>query len=365
MRIAMRGEDERSEAFFSYIPVERRIPADHPLRAIRTLTDAALAGLSREFDKLYACDGRPSIPPERLLRALLLQAFYTIRSERQLMEQIDYNLLYRWFVGLGVDEPVWVPTVFTKNRDRLLEAEVARKFLVALLNHKKVRQLLSDEHFSVDGTQIQAWASMKSFRAKDGSDEPPDPGRNGEQDFHGEKRSNATHASITDPEAKLLRKGAGKEAKLSFLGHALMENRSGLVVETAVTEANGMAERQAAQEMIVRHSPGARRLTLGADKGYDARAFVTDLRDFNVTPHIAQNDTGRRSAIDRRTTRHPGYAVSQQKRKRIEEPFGWGKTIGGLARPMLRGARKLAFKFTLTMAGYNLIRIPKLLAAMA
>jgi len=361
----MRGSDERSGELFSYVDIEERIPAAHPLRAIRALVNEVLGALDGDFTELYAESGRPSIAPERLLRALLLQAFYTIRSERQLMEQIDYNLLYRWFVGLGVDEPVWVPTVFTKNRDRLLEADVARKFLVALLNHKKVRKLLSDEHFSVDGTQLQAWASMKSFRAKDGSSDPPDPGRNGEQDFRGEKRSNATHSSTTDPEAKLHRKGDGKEAKLSFMGHALMENRSGLVVETAVTEANGVAERQAAQEMIVRHSPGARRLTLGADKGYDARAFVADLRDFNVTPHIAQNLTGRRSAIDGRTTRHPGYAVSQRKRKRIEEPFGWGKTIGGLARPMLRGIRKLQFKFTLTMASYNLIRIPKLLAATA
>jgi transposase len=361
----MRGVDERNGDLFSYVDIEERIPAAHPLRAIRMLVNEVLGALDSEFADLYADGGRPSIAPERLLRALLLQAFYTIRSERQLMEQIDYNLLYRWFVGLGVDEPVWVPTVFTKNRDRLLEAEVARKFLVALLNHEKVRKLLSDEHFSVDGTQIQAWASMKSFRAKDGSSEPPDPGRNGEQDFRGEKRSNATHASTTDPEAKLHRKGAGKEAKLSFMGHALVENRNGLVVETAVTEANGVAERLAAREMIVRHSPGARRLTLGADKGYDARAFVADLRDFNVTPHIAQNTTGRRSAIDGRTTRHPGYAVSQQKRKRIEEPFGWGKMIGGLARPMLRGARKLGFKFTLTMAAYDLIRIPKLLGTTA
>src|SRR5262245_8083171 len=361
----MRGSDERNGDLFSYVDIEERIPAAHPLRAIRTLVNEVLAALDGEFSELYADSGRPSIAPERLLRALLLQAFYTIRSERQLMEQIDYNLLYRWFVGLGVDEPVWVPTVFTKNRDRLLQAEVARKFLVALLNHKKVRRLLSDEHFSVDGTQIQAWASMKSFRAKDGSSEPPDPGRNGEQDFRGEKRSNATHASRTDPEAKLHRKGSGKEAKLSFLGHALMENRNALVVETVLTQANGVAEREAAQEMIVRHSPGARRLTLGADKAYDVAAFVADLRDLNVTPHIAQNLNGRCSAIDARTTRHPGYTVSQQKRKRIEEPFGWGKTIGGLARPMLRGARKLGFKFTLAMASYNLIRIPKLIEATA
>jgi transposase len=361
----MRGTDGRSGELFSYVDIEERVPADHPLRAIRALVNDVLASLDGEFARLYAGSGRPSIAPERLLRALLLQAFYTIRSERQLMEQLDYNLLYRWFVGLGVDEPVWVPTVFSKNRDRLLDADVAGKFLVALLNHERVRKLLSDEHFSVDGTQVQAWASMKSFRAKDGSDEPPDPGRNGERSFHGEKRSNATHASTTDPEARLHRKGAGKEAKLSFMGHALIENRNGLVVEATLTEANGRAEREAAVQMIARHSPGAQRITLGADKAYDAAPFVADLRDLHVTPHIAQNLSGRRSAIDGRTTRHPGYAVSQHKRKRVEEPFGWGKMIGGLARPMLRGAKKLRFRFTLTMASYNLIRIPKLMAALA
>jgi Transposase DDE domain len=258
-----------------------------------------------------------------------------------------------------------VPTVFTKNRDRLLEADVARKFLAELMDHKELRGLLSDEHFSVDGTQIAAWASMKSFKAKDGSDDPPGPGRNGERNFHGEKRSNATHASTTDPEAQLYKKGPGKEAKLSFMGHTLMENRNGLIVAAALTKATGTAERKAAEEMIVRRSPGVRRLTLGGDKGYDAASFVADMRALNVTPHIAQNTSGRRSAIDARTTRHPGYAVSQQKRKRIEEPFGWGKTIGGLARPMLRGVKKLGFKFTLTMAGYNLIRLPKLLEAEA
>jgi transposase len=361
----MRGSDRRTGELFSYVDLEDRVPARHPLRVIRRIVNEVLAALDAEFAKLYAAIGRPSIAPERLLRALLLQAFYTIRSERQLMEQLDYNLLYRWFVGLGVDEPVWVATVFTKNRDRLLAAEVARKFLAALLNHKEVRALLSDEHFSVDGTQIAAWASMKSFLAKDGSDEPPSPGRNGERDFHGQKRSNATHASTTDPEAKLYRKGKGKEAKLSFIGNAMTENRHGLVVETELGEVSGITEREAAKTMIVRHSPGSRRITLGADKAYDAAEFVEDLRDLNVTPHIAQNDSGRRSAIDGRTTRHPGYAVSQQKRKRTEEPFGWGKTIGGLARPMLRGARRLAFKFTLTMAAYDLIRLPKLLAAPA
>jgi transposase len=361
----MRGSDVRTGALFSYVDLEDRVPAKHPLRIIRRLVNDVLLALDAEFTKIYAATGRPSIPPERLLRALLLQAFYTIRSETQLMEQLDYNLLYRWFVGLGVDEPVWVPTVFTKNRDRLLEAEVARKFLAELLNHKEVRALLSDEHFSVDGTQIAAWASMKSFQAKDGSSEPPSHGRNGERDFHGEKRTNETHASTTDPEAKLYRKGKGKEAKLCFIANAMTENRHGLVVATELGEASGTTERQAAKIMIVRHSPGAKRITLGADKAYDAAEFIDDLRELNVTPHIAQNDSGRRSAIDGRTTRHIGYAISQQKRKRTEEPFGWGKTIGGLARPMLRGARRLAFKFTLTMAAYDLVRLPKLIGAAA
>ena len=257
---AMRGSDGRTGSLFSYVDLEDRVPAKHPLRLIRGIVNDVLVALDPEFAKIYAAGGRPSIPPERLLRALLLQVFYTIRSETQLMEQLDYNLLYRWFVGLGVDEAVWVPTVFTKNRDRLLEAEVARKFLVELLDHQEVRGLLSDEHFSVDGTQVAAWASMKSFKAKDGSNDPPGPGRNGERDFHGEKRSNSTHASTTDPEAQLFRKGRGKEAKLSFMGHALMENRSGLVVATTVTKATGMAERNAAEEMIVRHSPGVRRI---------------------------------------------------------------------------------------------------------
>src|SRR5262245_13277490 len=360
----MRGLDERTGRLFSYVDLEDRVPATHPLRVIRCIVNDVLAALDGEFAKIYADSGRPSIPPERLLRALLLQAFYTIRSETQLMEQLHYNLLYRWFVGLGVDEPVWVPTVFTKNRERLLEAKVAHKFLAELLNHKQVRGLLSDEHFSVDGTQVAAWASMKSFRAKDGSDEPPSGGRNGERDFQGERRSNDTHASTTDPEARLYRKGKGKEAKLSYIGNALTENRHGLVVEAELGQATGTIEREAAKRMVVRHSPGAKRITLGADKAYDAAQFVGDLRELNVTPHIAQNDSGRRSAIDGRTTRHPGYAISQQKRKRTEEPFGWGKTIGGLARPMLRGVKRLAFKFTLTMAAYDLIRLPRLLGAL-
>jgi transposase len=361
----MRGSDTRTGELFSYVDLEDRVPAKHPLRAIRRIVNDVLIALDAEFEKIYAATGRPSIAPERLLRALLLQAFYTIRSETQLMEQLDYNLLYRWFVGLGVDEPVWVPTVFTKNRDRLLEAAVARKFLAELLNHKEVRALLSDEHFSVDGTQIAAWASMKSFQAKDGSSEPPSPGRNGERDFRGEKRSNETHASITDPEAKLYRKGKGKEAKLSFVGNAMTENRHGLVVETELGEASGTIEREAAKTMVARYSPGASRITLGGDKGFDAREFIDDLRELNVTPHVAQNTSNRASAIDGRTTRHPGYAISQNKRKLVEESFGWAKTIGGLARPMLRGAQRLGFKFTLTMAAYDLIRLPKLIGAFA
>jgi transposase len=361
----MRGSDERTGELFSYVDIEERVPRNHPLRLIRRIVNEVLAALDGEFAKLYADDGRPSIAPERLLRALLLQAFYTIRSERQLMEQLQYNLLYRWFVGLGVDDPVWVPTVFSKNRDRLLGAEVARKFLSELLTHKEVRVLLSDEHFSVDGTQVQAWASMKSFVAKDGSGDPPSPGRNGERDFHGEKRRNETHASATEPEAKLYKKGKGKEAKLSYIGNVLTENRNGFVVEAELRPVSGTVEREAAAAMIVRHSPGAQRITIGGDKGFDTADFVADMRAFNVTPHIAQNATGRRSAIDGRTTRHPGYEISQQKRKRVEEPFGWGKTIGGLARPMLRGVKKLDFKFIWTMAAYDLIKLPRLIGAAA
>ena len=361
----MRGLDERTGELFSYVDIEERVPRNHPLRLIRRIVNEVLSALDGEFAKLYAEDGRPSIAPERLLRALLLQAFYTIRSERQLMEQLQYNLLYRWFVGLGVDDPVWVPTVFSKNRDRLLGAEVARKFLSELLTHRQVRALLSDEHFSVDGTQVQAWASMKSLVAKDGSGDPPSPGRNGERDFHGEKRRNETHASTTEPEAKLYKKGKGKEAKLSYIGNVMTENRNGFVVEAELRPVSGTVEREAATAMIVRHSPGAQRITVGGDKGFDTADFVADMRTFNVTPHIAQNTSGRRSAIDGRTTRHAGYAISQQKRKRVEEPFGWGKTIGGLARPMLRGVKKLDFKFIWTMAAYDLIKLPKLIGAAA
>ena len=362
---AMRGEDQQSEGFFSYLRLEARIPADHPLRAIRDCVDAALAQLSRAFDKLYARDGRPSIPPERLLRALLLQAFYTVRSERQLMEQLDYNLLFRWFVGLSADDPVWDATVFCKNRDRLLDGDIAAKFMTGVLNLPQVRQLLSSEHFSVDGTLIEAWASMKSFVPKDGSNNPPSAksggGRNAERDFHGEKRKNDTHCSSTDPDARLFRKGAGKEAKLCHMGHLLTENRNGLIVEARLTEANGTAERTTALAMIEDTArPGS---TVGGDKNYDTADFVAGCRQRGCTPHVSQNDTNRRSAIDARTTRHPGYRISTIKRKRIEECFGWMKTVGGLRKTRHRGRGLVEWFFVLTAIAYNLVRIPKLLAA--
>jgi transposase len=358
----MRGPDRRTEGLFSYVSCESRVPAAHPLRAILRVADAALAALSAEFQQLYAVNGRPSIPPEKLLRALLLQAFYSLRSERQLMEQLDYNLLFRWFVGLGVDDPIWDVTVFTKNRDRLLEGEIAAQFLRAVLAQPKVEALLSGEHFSVDGTLIQAWASLKSFRPKDGSGEPPASGRNGERDFHGETRSNATHASTTDPEAKLHRKGKGKEAKLCFIGHLLMENRHGLLVDGRVSEANGTAERDTAETMLAA-VPGRHSITVGGDKSFDTAGFVAALRKLEVIPHVAQNTSNRRSAIDRRTTRHPGYAVSQQVRKRIEEAFGWIKEIALQRRARHRGKGRVGWQFTLAAAAYNLIRLPKLLAA--
>jgi len=371
----MRGLDERNGSLFSYVSLEERIPARHPLRKVAVIVNDALKALDGEFAQLYAADGRPSIPPERLLRAALVQILFSVRSERQLMDQMQYNLLFRWFVGLGIDDPVWVPTVFTKNRDRLLNTEIARKLLAAVLAHKEVAPLLSDEHFSVDGTLIEAWASMKSLQPKpppDGSDGgggaeeklPAKPtrsetepsttpettpmtkttetskDRNAEVDFRGSKRSNETHRSVTDPQARLYRKGKGKPAQLCFMGHALMENRSGLIVEAELTQADGHAERAAAITMIERHSPGSeRRLTLGADKGYDSADFVAELRRMCVTPHVAAKAKG--SAIDGRTTRHAGYAVSQRKRKQIEEPFGWGKTVGRLRKTMLRGLARV------------------------
>ena len=367
----MRGSDRSSGSLFSYVDLEARIPARHPLRTIREIVNEALASLDEEFARLYEATGRESVAPERLLRASLLQAFYSVRSERQLMEQLDYNLLFRWFVGLGVDDPVWDHSTFSKNRDRLLDADVAAKFLAAVLRHPKVKRFLSEDHFSVDGTLVEAWASLKSFRTRDGSDEPPAPGRNGERDFHGEKRANDTHASTTDPDAKLYRKGSGQPARLSYMGHALMENRSGLIVQATLTQATGTAERQAAIAMLEQHAPGERRLTLAADKAYDVRGFTAELRRMCVTPHIARNDTidkhGRQrpSSIDARTTRHEGYAVSQRARKRIEEAFGWAKTIAGCAKAKLRGTQRVAFRFTFAMAAYNLIRMPRLLAEAA
>lgn len=345
------------------------MPAEHPLRAIRVITDEALEVLSPEFDGLYAKVGRPPIPPEKLLRALLLQAFYSIRSERQLMEQMDYNLLFRWFVGL--DAPVWDVTVFTKNRDRLLGGDVAA-FLAAVVAQARGRSLLSDDHFSVDGTMIEAWASMKSFRPKDegtGGKGGSGGGRNAERSFGGERRSNETHASTTDPDARLFRKGNGQSSRMAYLGRVLMENRNGLVVGATLTHATGTAERVAALDMLETLCRGSRRATLGADKGYDVTGFVRDLRARKITPHIARNDhvtkTGKRrtTAIDGRTTRHTGYAVSLQVRKRIEEIFGWMKTTGVLRKTRHRGKDRVGWMFTLTATAYNLTRLPKLMAA--
>ena len=356
----MRGSDQRSGSLFSYIDLEARVRRDHPLRPIREIVNAALDRLSSEFDALYASVGRPSIPPERLLRALLLQAFYGIRSERQIMERLEYDLLFRWFVGLGIDDGAWDQTTFGKNRDRLLAGDVAARFMAEVLADKKVRRLLSTEHFSVDGTLIEAFASLKSFRPKDGGDEPPAAGRNRERDFHGERRRNDTHTSTTDPDAQLLRKSDGQEARLCFMGHALMENRNGLVVDACLTRANGHAERIAALAMIEPYADRPRRITLAADKGYDAEDFVNELRSMNVVPHVAAK--AKSSAIDGRTTRHAGYVASLRVRKRIEEAFGWVKSAAGFARTRHRGLDRVGWQFTLVMAAYNLVRLPKLLA---
>jgi transposase len=357
----MRGTDGQTGKLFSYASPDSLVPHDHPLRAIRLLVNAALDRLSADFEAIYAPTGRPSIAPEKLLRALLLQAFFSVRSERQLMEQISYNMLFRWFIGLAMDAPVWDVTVFTKNRDRLLEGDIACGFLVAVLADPQVKPLLSTEHFSVDGTLIEAWASMKSFRPKDGSGEPPGSGRNAERDFRGEKRSNETHASTTDPDARLFRKAAGQSSRLCHMGHVRMENRSGLVVDAMTTTATGTAEREAATAMA-EAIPGAKRVTLGADKAYDTADFVAEMRRLGVTPHVAQNTNRRRSAIDRRTTRHAGYQASLRMRKRIEEVFGWIKTVGHLRKTRHRGTARVGWMFTFTAAAYNLVRLPKLLA---
>jgi transposase len=366
----MRGSDERSGSLFSYVDLEARVRGDHPLRTIREIANAALSDLSRAFAELYTDFGRPSIAPEKLLRAMLLQAFYGIRSERQLMERLEFDLLFRWFVGLGVDDAVWDHSTFSKNRDRLLEGEIAAKFLAAVLAQSKVKRLLSSDHFSVDGTLIEAWASIKSFRRKDGGDDDRQgPGRNAERNFHKEKRSNETHQSTTDPEARLYKKGDGQPAKLCYMGHALMENRHGLAVGGGISQATGTAERQTALELIDGRGRGRRRITLGADKAYDVTQFVHDLRDRSVTPHIAidghLSKTGkpRKTAIDGRTTCHTGYDVSQRCRKRIEEVFGWIKSSAGLAKVKLRGRDRVDAAFTLALAAYNLIRLPKLLGA--
>lgn len=361
----MRGHDQPQSAMWSYIPIEDRIPADHPLRPLRRLVNRALRDLSPRFARLYPKGGRPSIPPEQLLRALLLQVLYTIRSERQLMEQLDYNLLYRWFVGLNPDDRVWDATVFTKNRDRLLRGAIAQAFFDAVLAQAEEAGLISHEHFTVDGTLIQAWAGQKSFRRKGPPPPPPDDPGNPTVDFHGERRSNATHASTTDPEARLAKRAKGHEAKLAYQGHVLMENRHGLAVGAAVTLATGTAERDTAVPLLrrMRRRLGRRgRLTLGADKGYDSRQCVAALRAEGVTPHIAPGPT---TSLDERTLRHPGYAVSQIKRKRVEEIFGWLKTVGSMRQTRHRGRRRVGWMFTFATAAYNLVRLRTLAAVSA
>jgi transposase len=362
----MRGPDYEQSSMFSYISAERRVPPDHPLRAIRVMADTALKDLDKSFEGMYAALGRPSIPPERLMRALLLQVLYTVRSERLLMEQLDYNFLFRWFVGLSIEDPVWDVTVFTKNRNRLLKGKVADAFFAAVLAQARQQGLLSDEHFTVDGTLIEAWAGHKSFKRKEdveAAKTPPkddDPG-NPSVNFHGEQRSNDTHQSTTDPQARLARKGAGKEAKLSYAGHVLMENRHGLAVNCCITQASGRAEPEAARAMV-EQIPGWRRITLGGDKGYDRKALVQEMREHQVTPHFARKQT---SIIDQRTTRHPGYELSQRKRKRVEEIFGWVKTVGGLRKTRHRGVARVDWMFSLAVATYNLVRMRNLTLAPA
>ena len=359
----MRGTREQQSTMFSYVSQEDRIPHDHPLRTIRRLVEPILVSMSPEFARLYAANGRPSIPPEQLLLALLLQTLYTIRSERLLMEELNYNLLFRWFVGLTMDDAVWNHSVFSKNRDRLLDGDIAAVFMSRVIDLAREKDLLSDEHFTIDGTLIEAWASHKSFKKRDGSDDAPpkDDPSNPTVDFHGEKRSNATHQSTTDPEARMMRKGQGKEAKLSFMGHILMDNRFGLARDTSYTLATGMAEREVGVDFVdalrqEKEGP----VTLGGDKNYDTRDFVEDMRLRGVTPHVAQNDTNRSSAIDGRTTRHAGYDISQWKRKLVEEIFGWLKTIGLMRKTRFKGVRRGGWMFTFAIAVYDLVRIKNL-----
>ena len=364
----MRGEDLQQDELFSYGSLEERIPADHPLRPIRAMVDEALKQLSERFDDIYGDDGRRSIPPERLLRALLIQMLYTVRSERMLMEQLEYNLLFRWFVGLSASEPAWHPTVLSKNRDRLLEGAVAEEFFSSVVGQARTKKLLSDEHFTVDGTLIGAWAGQKSFQPKKDKGEKPDPppeaGRNPTVNFRKQERRNDTHQSLTDPEALLYRKSSGTEAKLVFAGHLLTENRNGLVVDVRLTQATGTAERDVAVE-IMGQKPASKHVTLGGDKGYDTPAFVAKMRQLHVTPHVAQNTTNRSSAIDGRTTRHQGYGVSQRKRKRVEEVFGWMKTIALQRTTRFRGTERVGWMFRFAAAAYNLVRMRNLQAATA
>jgi transposase len=359
----MRGQDNQQSDMFSYLSPEQRVRADHPLRAIRAMADLALWSMSARFDEMYSQTGRPSIPPEKLLRAQLIQMLYSVRSERLLMEEIDYSVLFRWFVGMNLDEPVWDVTVFTKNRDRLLDGDVAREFLCEVVKQAQEKKLTSDEHFTVDGTLVEAWASLKSFQRKDGKNTPPDDPGNPTVDFHGEKRSNQTHESTTDPDALLARKGNGKEAKLSYNGNLLMENRNGLIITTELFQANGTAERDAALVML-EQLPGEKRVTVGADKAYDTKDFVAECRNMQVTPQVAQNlKRSGGSAIDKRTTRHDGYAISQKKRKRIEESFGWLKTIALMRKVRHRGIHKVGWVFTFAAAAYNLVRMRNLTAS--
>ncbi|MDQ2711510.1 MAG: IS5 family transposase [Acidobacteriota bacterium] len=365
----MRGEDIQQAEFFSYGSLEERIPANHPLRPIRSMVDEALRDMSARFDEIYPEEGGRSIPPERLLRALLLQILYSVRSERMLMEQLEYNLLFRWFVGLSADEPVWHPTVFTKNRDRLLEGAVAEQFFSRIVQQARTKKLLSDEHFTVDGTLIEAWAGQKSFQRKDSDPlNPPPPDRSGNPtvNWHRQKRSNQTHASLTDPMARLYKKTHGAEAKLGYLGHALTENRNGLVVDIRLTQATGTAQREAAKDMLSGKTKW-RRVTLGGDRAYDTSAFVASIRELKLTPHVTQNNNNRRSAIDERTTRHQGYEISQRKRKRkrVEEVFGWIKTIALQRKTRFRGLERVGWMFTLAASAYNLVRMRNLRAAEA
>ena len=354
----MRGTENLTDALFVYVSPESFVPGNHPLRPIREMADKALKGLSEDFNRMYSHTGRPSVPPEVLLKSLLIQILYSVRSNRLLVEQLGYNILFRWFLGMSLEEPIWDHSTFSQNQERLIESEISARFLSGVIAQARDARLLSDDHFSVDGTLIDAWASIKSFRPRDGQGGTP-VGRNEKRDFHGAQWTNETHGSVTDPDARLYRKGRGKEAKLCYMGHALMENRNGLLVDTRVTITTGTAERETAAAMV-EALPGTHRVTVGGDKGYDTGEFVGQMRSLRATPHVSQNNTRRRSAIDGRTTRHPGYAVSVKIRKRIEESFGWIKTVGMLRKARHRGVEKVSWYFTLAAAAYNLVRMRNL-----